>query len=125
MRGPVYTLALLLALFETALADKAAYMELQGENLVRGRAIWLESCEGCHGYGVAGAPIPMNPQEWAPRLEKGKQTLYQHAIGGFFGPDDTMMPERGGNPDLSDAEVMAAVDYMTALAAYYIQRERK
>ena len=47
--------------------------------------------------------------------------VYDHAINGFFGPDDTMMPERGGNSALTDAEVKAAVDYMVALANYYIQ----
>ena len=51
--------------------------------------------------------------------------LYDHAINGFFGPQDTMMPERGGNPELSDEEIMTAVDYMMALATYYLQRERK
>ena len=50
--------------------------------------------------------------------------LYAHAINGFFGPEDTMMPERGGNPELSDTQVRAAVDYMTALAAHYIRQER-
>ena len=66
----------------------------------------------------------MKPAEWAPRVAKGKAVLYDHAINGFFGPDDTMMPERGGNPALSDAEVKAAVDYMVALANFYIEQER-
>ena len=102
-----------------------AYVQLQGEGLQQGRQVWLASCEGCHGYGIAGAPVPMAPAEWVPRLEKGKSVLYEHAINGYFGVDDTMMPARGGNPDLSDDEVRSAVDYMTALAAHYIQLERK
>ena len=48
--------------------------------------------------------------------------LYSHAIEGFFGPDDTMMPARGGNPDLTDEEVKLAVDYMLALATYYLEQ---
>ena len=49
--------------------------------------------------------------------------LYDHAINGFFGPDYTMMPERGGNPDLSDEQVRLAVDYMVALAKHYIHQQ--
>lgn len=126
MRAPAVKL-IVLSLQMTlpaAFADDSAYVELQGE-FSHGRAVWLANCEGCHGYGFAGAPIPMQPSDWVPRLEKDRAVLYDHAINGFFGPDDTMMPERGGNPDLSDAEVMAAVDYMAALADYYIQQKRK
>jgi cytochrome c5 len=115
----------LLVMACAASADNSAYVELQGPKLTQGRTLWLANCETCHGYGIAGAPIPMQASEWAPRLEKGKSALYDHAINGYFGPDDSMMPERGGNPDLTDEEVMSAVDYMTALAAYYIQLERK
>ena len=122
MRAPVIILAVFS--MQAAVADSSAYLELQPE-LSQGRTVWMDNCEGCHGYGIAGAPIPMQPSEWAPRLVKGKKTLYEHAINGFFGPEDTMMPERGGNPDLSDEEVKAAVDYMAALAAYYIQQKRK
>lgn len=127
MPAPAYHLlaAASLSALSVAGADNSAYVELPGERLPQGRTVWLSSCEGCHGYGIAGAPIPTRPSEWASRLAKGKTLLYDHAINGFFGADDTMMPERGGNPELTDEEIMAAVDYMAALATYYIQRERK
>ena len=127
MPAPAYKL-LVAASFSglsVAGADYSAYVELQGGQLPQGRSVWLANCEGCHGYGIAGAPIPMQAADWAARLEKGKTVLYEHAINGFFGPDDTMMPERGGNVELTDEEVITAVDYMVALANYYIQLERK
>lgn len=127
MRSPAIPFSLLLLLAgvsSTLPAEDERYPLLPGAAPQAGRAIWLENCEGCHGYGIAGAPIPLNPDEWAPRLAKGKAVLYEHAINGFYGPDDTMMPERGGNPDLSDEEVKSAVDYMAALADYYIKLQR-
>lgn len=127
MNQPVTTPTLLLTLLtlcSTGIADPSAYVQLDGERLSEGRVIWMENCEGCHGYGIAGAPIPMKPRDWKERLAKGKEVLYSHAINGFFGPDDTMMPERGGNPELSDDQVRAAVDYMTALARWHIQQQR-
>lgn len=92
------------------------YKDYDDEHLQYGKTIWLNTCEGCHAWGVADAPIPMNYEEWEHRIAKGKATLYQHAIEGFFGPDDSMMPERGGNAALTDDEVKAAVDYMVELA---------
>ena len=124
MRAPLYWLTTA-CVFPAMAEVNTAYVELQGEHLQQGRKIWLATCEGCHGYGIAGAPVPMHPEEWVPRLEKDKAVLYEHAINGFFGVDDTMMPARGGNPELSDSEIRSAVDYMAALAAYYIQLERK
>lgn len=104
-------------------SDGKGYVEFDTPELKKGRTIWMDSCENCHGYGTAGAPIPMNPDEWDFRIKKGKPVLYDHAINGFFGPDDTMMPERGGNPELTDDEVKAAVDYMTSLAKHYIDKK--
>jgi cytochrome c5 len=40
-------------------------------------------------------------------MAQGQQTLYDHAINGI-----RMMPPKGGNPALPDAQVKAAVDYM-------------
>jgi cytochrome c5 len=101
------------------MAENPAYINFETDALQQGRMVWLKNCETCHGYGIAGAPVPMNADEWQPRLKKPLETLYDHAINGFIGPDDTIMPARGDNPALSDNAVMSAVDYMIALATYY------
>jgi len=96
---------------------EADYPVFEGDQLALGRTVWLENCEGCHAYGIAGAPLAGDVEVWAPRIAQGTDVLYAHALEGFFGPGSTMMPARGGNEALSDKEVMAAVDYMGRLAA--------
>ena len=103
--------------------DDTRFIEFSDEHLSTGRHLWLDNCMTCHAYGVAGAPVPMVPEEWKDRVIKDRAVLYDHAINGFFGPDDTMMPERGGNPELSDEEVKKAVDYMVTLAKYYLEQQ--
>lgn len=78
-----------------------------------GKATYDKACFACHAQGIAGAPKHADMAAWEPRLEQGVATLYEHAINGFTGSAG-MMPARGGNPTLSDAEVQAAVDYMLA-----------
>ncbi|MFK7996523.1 MAG: cytochrome c5 family protein [Granulosicoccus sp.] len=90
------------------------------DELASGRVVWLKNCETCHAYGIAGAPNPLQPPEWNKRLNTPLNTLYEHAIQGFYGKTDTFMPPRGGNPQLSDSEVQSAVDYMLALAKFYL-----
>ncbi len=102
--------------------DNAAFIRFDDAALQSGRTLWLQNCKGCHAYGTAGAPVPMEMEQWKARVIKDREVLYDHAINGFFGPDDTMMPERGGNPELSDAQVKLAVDYMVELAGYYIRQ---
>ena len=98
------------------------YLRSGDSDLSQGRELWLQNCESCHGYGIADAPVPMNPEEWDFRLSKGDQVLYEHAINGYIGPDYSMMPARGGNENLADEEVKLAVDYMVFLASYYIDK---
>ncbi|APE32520.1 cytochrome c5 family protein [Halomonas aestuarii] len=74
---------------------------------IDGEAIYGSVCMACHDTGAAGAPKRGDAEAWAPRLEKGTETLYSHAINGF-----NAMPAKGGNPNLSDAEVQAAVDHL-------------
>ena len=100
------------------------YLKSDDSNISQGRELWLQNCESCHGYGIADAPVPMNPEDWDHRLIKDKQLLYDHAINGFIGPDYSMMPARGGNENLADKEVRLAVDYMIFLAGYYMNKHK-
>lgn len=83
-------------------------------HLVEGRAVWAGTCQACHGLGEAGSPKITDRKAWAPRIAKGIETLREHALKGFISPAGTMMPERGGNPALTDQQIFAAVDYMVA-----------
>lgn len=89
---------------ETEAADDAAYASV-------GKQVVTQVCAVCHASGMMNSPKVGNAADWAPRLEKGIDTLYDHAINGF-----NMMPARGGNPKLTDDEVKAAVDYMVSSA---------
>jgi cytochrome c5 len=99
-----------------------AYLPFEDPRLAGGRAVWLVTCEGCHGYGVADAPIPMQPEDWAERVGKERTVLYHHALNDLFGPGDTYMPAKGGNAELSDEQVRQAVDYMVTLALNYLRQ---
>ena len=81
----------------------------------KGKAVYESTCQMCHKTGVMGAPKFGHKDEWAPRIAKGKDTLYQHALHGFKGKKG-VMPAKGGKPQLADADVKAAVDYFIANA---------
>ena len=66
------------------------------------------SCVFCHASGAAGAPKTGDEAAWAPRLEKGMETLVKHTREGF-----NAMPPRGMCGDCSDDEYRALIEYMT------------
>jgi cytochrome c5 len=74
-----------------------------------GDAVFNASCNACHGTGAAGAPKVGDKAAWGPRIAQGKDTLHKHAITGIRG-----MPPKGMCGTCSDAEIMAAVDYMVS-----------
>lgn len=82
-----------------------------------GREVWIDTCLACHTTDIAGAPQVTDANAWAPRIEQGKDVLYEHALNGFHGEQGTEMPPRGGNSALTDDQVRAAVDYMVALVS--------
>ncbi|HIF79572.1 MAG TPA: cytochrome c5 family protein [Gammaproteobacteria bacterium] len=78
-----------------------------------GQKVYQSSCIACHGAGVAGAPMVGNAAAWADRIAAGNDSLYANAINGLVGSSG-VMPAKGGNTTLSDAEVKAAVDHMVS-----------
>ena len=76
-----------------------------------GKKVYDAGCVACHGAGVAGAPKFGDKAAWAPRIKTGMDAMYTVALKG-----KGVMPAKGGNPALSDADVKAAVDYMVAAA---------
>jgi cytochrome c5 len=79
-----------------------------------GEEIYNSSCVACHGVGIAGAPKVGDQEAWAPRIDQGLPTLYEHAINGYQGSTG-MMPPKGGAMSLSDDDIKTAVDYMAQL----------
>ena len=77
-----------------------------------GKATYDSVCVACHGSGIPGIPQLGDAAAWAPRIEQGNDTLYEHAIVGYTGAAGMPMPAKGGNPALSDDDVKAAVDFM-------------
>lgn len=94
----------------TAAAAKAASQVAYG-GTVDGAVIYQNLCTGCHTSGVGKAPTLVTAQ-WSARIAQGADTLHKHAIEGYTGPDGGIMPARGGNPALTDEQVIAAVDWM-------------
>src|SRR5437762_437276 len=80
-----------------------------------GKKIYDTTCVACHGAGIAGAPKFGDKSAWTTRIAEGNDTLYAHAIQGFQGKGG-VMPPKGGNTTLADADVKAAVDYMVSAA---------
>ncbi|MDG9925073.1 MULTISPECIES: c-type cytochrome [unclassified Pseudomonas] len=67
------------------------------------------SCKQCHANPAAGAPLTGDAAAWAPRLEKGIDTLLDHSINGFQG-----MPPLGLCMQCSEPDFRALIEFMAA-----------
>ncbi len=76
-----------------------------------GQKVYDATCRLCHGTGLAGAPKVEDTLTWENRLKQGLSKVHAHAIDGFQGQYG-VMPPRGGDMELTDEEVKAAVDFM-------------
>ena len=77
-----------------------------------GEQVYEATCKLCHSAGVAGAPKLGDKAAWEPRLtQQGFDTLVSTAISG-----KGAMPPKGGNANLSDAEMKSAIEYMLSKA---------
>jgi cytochrome c5 len=77
-----------------------------------GQQVYNNVCIACHSPpGVGGAPALGDTDAWAPRIAQGMDTLIDHALNGFTGSTG-VMPKKGERVDLSDEEIIEAVEYM-------------
>lgn len=93
-----------------AAAAAAASANVAYDGTLDGSVIFNNLCAGCHGSGAGGAPT-LASAEWTARIAQGVETLHRHAIEGFTGSAG-VMPPKGGNPALTDEQVIATVDWM-------------
>jgi cytochrome c5 len=73
-----------------------------------GQTAYDQNCGVCHN---AIAPKLGDKGAWAARIKQGTDTLVHNVIKG-----KGAMPPRAGKPDLSDADIKAAVEYMESKA---------
>ncbi|MDT8398867.1 MAG: c-type cytochrome [Pseudomonadales bacterium] len=77
-----------------------------------GQQVYSNVCIACHAPpGVGGAPALGDADAWTPRIAQGMDTLIDHALNGFTGSTG-VMPKKGERVDLSDEEIIGAVEYM-------------
>jgi cytochrome c5 len=97
-------------------AKKAAESQVAYGGTLDGKTIFGNLCQTCHTNAATGAPVITDKSNWAPRIAQGLDTLFKHAIEGFQGKDGKLMPAKGGNPSLTDAQVKATVQWMVSQA---------
>ncbi|MEO0435615.1 MAG: c-type cytochrome [Pseudomonadota bacterium] len=80
-----------------------------GLAVIDGEATYNNACMACHASGAGGAPMVGDLAAWEPRIAKGIEALHDSGINGVQG---TAMMAKGGQAQLSDEAVIAAVDFM-------------
>ena len=102
---------------ETAAAVEVAAVAAAataGEPVDLGLRVYNGLCISCHN-GLPNIPKVGDKAAWESRIAQGMALLYERAIKGFISDGGLIaMPPRGGNMNLTDEEVKAAVDYMVA-----------
>ena len=84
-------------------------MAASGTAMADGAETYNKACMACHATGVAESPKLGDKAAWAPRIAQGMDVLYTSVLKG-----KGAMPPKGGQMQLSDDVVKAAVDYMVA-----------
>jgi len=86
----------------------------QGEHQswrAEGEAVYRRVCAPCHDKGISGAPPLHSEKVWKIRGADNIESLVMRSIDGYQG-NQGVMPPRGGDRNLTDEQVEAAVRYM-------------
>ena len=81
--------------------------EKEGGSVSKAEKMYDASCKLCHATDKMGAPAVGDANAWKSVMEKGMDKVLVNAIKGTGG-----MPPKGGNMDLSDADVKEIVEFM-------------
>ena len=82
------------------------HTEIQGDTST-GKDVYERVCASCHNAGIAGAIKLNDKAAWGKHIHHGIDHMVESVIKG-----KGAMPARGGNPNLTDDEVEAAVNYI-------------
>lgn len=91
---------------EGAEAVEGSDSETEALSASAGADLYNSQCMACHASGLLNAPMLGDAAAWAPRIEKGIDTLTDHSANGF-----NQMPAQaiGGT---TVEQIRAAVEYM-------------
>ncbi|WP_028488756.1 c-type cytochrome [Thiothrix lacustris] len=85
-----------------------------------GEAVYNAVCTSCHAAGVLGAPKLDDKGAWEPRVAQTLKVLLDHATNGI-----RSMPARGGDPTITDEELLNTIVYMTGKAGFDLSADAK
>lgn len=99
----------------TTAAEPAVSAQSQAESwreqrLVLGRETYAQACASCHEESGGDAPATGDREAWSGRSTLWSVVLQEHAAAGYLD-----MPARGGQENLTDEAVEAAVEYMMGI----------
>ncbi len=81
--------------------------ETEGGSVSKAEKMYDASCKLCHATDAMGAPAVGDANAWSAVMKKGLDEVLVNATKGTGG-----MPPKGGNMDLSDADIKEIVEYM-------------
>lgn len=91
-----------------ALVAAFALPTARAQDTAAAKAIYEQSCAGCHATGVLDAPKFGDAAMWGPRAKAGIDALVKSATAGTA----KGMPPKGGRADLNAGQLRAVIEYM-------------
>ena len=85
-----------------------------------GEQVYAQVCKACHEAGVAGAHKFGDKAAWAKVIAQGDKTTFDHALRGL-----RAMPPKGGNPALSEDDILDVIAYLRTLQGTKAKAETK
>ena len=99
-------------------AARAVKQDWRSDRQSLGQATYAKACASCHAAGELDAPRTGVREDWSERSGLWQAVLFNHAKAGY--PE---MPGKGGQPELTDEAVEAAVEYMLGLTFPELPRD--